>query len=372
MPLARIITDSVDESLELTMQLRSRGFQVETVSPGQVPTTPADLEVRLEECDSAEVLARTASSEEDDLWVFIAPGALDDNIRPIKTVPLMPPVMRVPELKPSAQLRPKAAFPIGPFAVPEDDPILLDLFELDKRARTPVGSDARPTNGNGSHGLTPIQAIASSTAPVKLPLIAPPNNGTASLTKSVEVATPSAEVVVFPSAGELQARVQRISRAVALDVPTDSSEASVASSRDFRFWRIASVAAGLAIAALVVGSNLSQAPPATRPRTAVPEAATPSPLRKASSRVLTKNKPAAAVQAKPAAMAVAESKPSHAAGVPATKNAGLHKGQPSRPAQVSHNDVIAKDTVVYFDRKGRPSSHKPLPDMSAKRSSESN
>ncbi len=147
---------------------------------------------------------------------------------------------------------------------------------------------------------------------------------------------------------------------------------SVASSRDFRFWRIASVAAGLAIAALVVGSNLSQAPPATRPRTAVPEAATPSPLRKASSRVLTKNKPAAAVQAKPAAMAVAESKPSHAAGVPATKNAGLHKGQPSRPAQVSHNDVIAKDTVVYFDRKGRPSSHKPLPDMSAKRSSESN
>jgi len=55
MPLARIITDSADDSLELTLQLRSRGFQVETVAPGEVPTTPADLEVRLEECNPEDV-----------------------------------------------------------------------------------------------------------------------------------------------------------------------------------------------------------------------------------------------------------------------------------------------------------------------------
>src|ERR1700746_4087192 len=89
MPLARIITDSVDESLELTMQLRSRGFQVETVAPGDVPSTPADLEVRLEECNSEDVLTRTAQvSEADDLWVFVAPGALDDSVRPVRTIPL--------------------------------------------------------------------------------------------------------------------------------------------------------------------------------------------------------------------------------------------------------------------------------------------
>ena len=89
MPLARIITDSVDESLELTMQLRSRGFQVETCAPGDVPSTPADLEVRLEECNSEDVLIRTAqASDADDLWVFVAPGALDDSVRPIRTLPL--------------------------------------------------------------------------------------------------------------------------------------------------------------------------------------------------------------------------------------------------------------------------------------------
>ena len=51
MPLARIITNAVEESLELTIQLRARGFQVETVAPGKVPATPADLEVRLDECE---------------------------------------------------------------------------------------------------------------------------------------------------------------------------------------------------------------------------------------------------------------------------------------------------------------------------------
>ena len=91
MPLARIITDSVDESLELTMQLRSRGFQVETVAPGEVPTTPADLEVRLEECDSEDMLTRTAQgSEADDLCVFVAPGALDESARPMRTISLFP------------------------------------------------------------------------------------------------------------------------------------------------------------------------------------------------------------------------------------------------------------------------------------------
>ncbi len=149
MPLARIITDSVDESLELTMQLRSRGFQVETVAPGDVPDTPADLEVRLEECNSEEVLTHTAQvSEADDLWVFVAPGALDDRARPIRTIPLVAAVNRVaPEAKPS-QSKSKVAPAVGPFAVPEDDPILLELLEIKMRANTAV-EDVRPANGNG-------------------------------------------------------------------------------------------------------------------------------------------------------------------------------------------------------------------------------
>ena len=89
MPLARIITDVADDSLELTMQLRARGYQVETVSPGAIPSTPADLEVRLEECASEDVVLQASNGvSAEDLWVYVAPGALDSGALPIRTIPL--------------------------------------------------------------------------------------------------------------------------------------------------------------------------------------------------------------------------------------------------------------------------------------------
>ena len=90
MPLARIITEVADDCLELTMQLRARGFQVETVPPGAIPSTPADLEVRLEECAPEDVVSHMAQTAAggDDLWVFVAPGALDSNTLPIRSGPI--------------------------------------------------------------------------------------------------------------------------------------------------------------------------------------------------------------------------------------------------------------------------------------------
>jgi len=89
MPLARIITDVADDCLELTMQLRARGFQVETVAPGFIPSVLADLEVRMEQCAPEDVVNYMAqSSAGDDLWVFVAPGALDSNFLPIRNVPI--------------------------------------------------------------------------------------------------------------------------------------------------------------------------------------------------------------------------------------------------------------------------------------------
>src|SRR5215469_2709563 len=89
MPLARIITDVADDCLELITQLRARGYQVETVAPGDVPATPADLEVRLEECAPEDVVSRASqNSFTDDLWVYVAPGALDNSAVPIHTIPL--------------------------------------------------------------------------------------------------------------------------------------------------------------------------------------------------------------------------------------------------------------------------------------------
>ena len=109
MPLARIITTSADDSLELSMQLRSRGFRVETVAPDQIPSGPADLEVCLEECAPEDVLTKTAIVQEsEDLWVFVAPGALDERSRPMRVIPLTPQVveLRAPQPAPAVALEP--------------------------------------------------------------------------------------------------------------------------------------------------------------------------------------------------------------------------------------------------------------------------
>src|SRR5580704_2881659 len=117
MPLARIITDSADDSLELSMQLRARGFRVETVPPGEIPSTPADLEVRLEECASEDVVSRAATKDSEDLWVFVAPGALDESMRPMRVIPLYPQIEpRVPRL---AAQRAEAAEPISITSLPQ-------------------------------------------------------------------------------------------------------------------------------------------------------------------------------------------------------------------------------------------------------------
>jgi hypothetical protein len=129
MPLARIITNAVDESLELSMQLRARGFRVETVAPGKIPTTPADLEVRLDECAPEEIVARAADVDpNDNLWVFVAPGALDERARPTRVISLVPQALaRSSEAMPLAQPVKAIDTEAVRFAAAEDDPILAEL-----------------------------------------------------------------------------------------------------------------------------------------------------------------------------------------------------------------------------------------------------
>src|SRR5262249_4989302 len=124
-----IITRAVEDSLELTMQLRARGFQVETVAPDRVPPTLADLEVNLEECDSDQVVTRAAvANHNEDLWVFVAPGALDERARPMRVISLVPQNGKaVPGAVEPSRLRRPAPAVVLPFSSPEDDPILSDI-----------------------------------------------------------------------------------------------------------------------------------------------------------------------------------------------------------------------------------------------------
>lgn len=315
MPLARIITDSVDDSLELTIQLRARGFQVETVAPDAVPHTLADLEVRLEECATEDALSRASqTSTPGDLWVFVAPGALDERVRVIREIPIEP--MAVPESKVVAppRLIQQSVAPALPFLTPEDDPILAELVELKRSGE----GQAQP---------------------------APP----------VERRPEKAEIVVFPTVVDLHPVAEardRVSLAETERRPGTAADREPVSAANLRFWRIASVAAGLAIAALLVGANMSRQP-SLPPSELLPATTTVQPV----SSPLPGHAPAAPPQARKAS-ATPTLPPAQAKlaaltrQTPQAATAG-HTGaaKPRRRSTTAHDSIIADDTVVFYDRK---------------------
>lgn len=85
------MTRAVEDAVSLAEDLRTRGFVVQIVSPGDVPAGPVDLEVTLEECEPEAALHRADDvPDAEDLCVFVAPGALTDGPRPIRVVSLIP------------------------------------------------------------------------------------------------------------------------------------------------------------------------------------------------------------------------------------------------------------------------------------------
>lgn len=316
MPLARIITDSVDDSLELTIQLRARGFQVETVAPGAVPNTPADLEVRLEECASDEALSRASQTPtQDDLWVFVVPGALDERVRVIREIPIEP--MAVPEATVGASARPiqQAVAQVLPFLTPEEDPILADLVEL-KRL--------------GEEQAQPAPAAE----------------------RSLE----KAEVVVFPrGAGPhpVAQALDRVSLPKTETGPGGAADRQPRSLADLRFWRLATVAAGLAIAALLVGANMSRQPnlpPAESLSATTTVQPVPLPLPGHATAAQPQARKASATPALPPSQAKVAAPARRTPQVAKAVHVGAAK--PRRRAITSHADsIIAEDTVVFYDRK---------------------
>src|SRR6266699_1207528 len=88
MALARIITRFPEEAHELVESLRSRGFEVQTESPGKISPQPADLEITIEECNAEEALQRATSVQ--DACAFVMPGAITGGVQPITAIPFIP------------------------------------------------------------------------------------------------------------------------------------------------------------------------------------------------------------------------------------------------------------------------------------------
>src|SRR3989454_8896006 len=88
MALVRIITRFPEQSHDLAERLRSRGFEVQTESPGKISPQPADLEITIEECDAEGTLQRATSVQ--DACAFVMPGAITGGVQPITAIPFIP------------------------------------------------------------------------------------------------------------------------------------------------------------------------------------------------------------------------------------------------------------------------------------------
>jgi hypothetical protein len=373
MPLARIITDSADDSLELSMQLRARGFLVETVPPGEVPSTPADLEVRLEECASEDVVSRAAAKDSEELWVFVAPGALDESMRPMRVIPLYPQIKpRVPGLVVQRAEAPTPSQVRAP--EPEDDPILLELEQAKPRMAQPISIASLPQKNEATAADVPPRVLQKpAIVPTPSPLQA----------RAEEV--PS-KIVALPKKNESQKRsgISRVpekwqipevpERAKILvpgldakpSIPARKTAYKIALRISPGFWRTASATIALAVLACILVIMVGLQPP-------VPAAASQVHKTERSAFPLAPATGTASVAKRrsPPATSIASGRGTHVASVEkkAAPNAPkIQRRQHSAPDE----GIIAEDTVVFFDRHTAPSAAKRLPPAPVKRYSDVN
>jgi hypothetical protein len=386
MPLARIITKSADDSLELSMQLRSRGFRVETVAPDQIPNAPADLEVCLEECAPEDVLAKAAVvKESEDLWVFVAPGALDERARPMRVIPLVPQVVEfhIPEQIAAAVagIKPKLEVSAVEVKVPatqlEDEPI---LSELAARTLTmsalplPEVEPVPPEIVSAAPIVVPAatqiprvveKAIVAEMPPaVDKPAATTPPNKPVEIKKEATAAARSLErikhIAVTQHATEIPIVPERVEPKLFLYRPAPVKQKirgprksyKVAFESGPKLWRTASVTFALLVLAGLVATVV-----AVRPTIPVPAA------RKATTSVSPEVfLPAAQATTLPTAI-VTPPGPAAAHKVIARKPGAAVAHRPAAPVHRSASDdgLIAEDTVVFYDRNKRAPHQAKLP-----------
>ena len=168
MSLARIITGIPEASRHLEAALRARGFEVETRPHRADSAAPNDndLEIQLEECDAEEALQLASLEAGRYGFVFIGPGAIAEDLRPIAMIPFLPSAARetlvprewipekpVPE-KSIAEFEVLAAEAASetPAVVPIVEP---EIAQIPARALTPVPVLERPALENA---MVPSQA----------------------------------------------------------------------------------------------------------------------------------------------------------------------------------------------------------------------
>jgi hypothetical protein len=344
MPLARIITDVADDSLELTMQLRARGFQVETIAPNEIPRTPADLEVRVEECGREDVLNRAQIGDVDDVWVFVAPGALDDSVRPMRPIAWPPrvsvaPVIRAPKIVkpeplPGVKREPATirALPVDGF---DEDLILAELEDLRIEAAAVASQRPSPPAKTETEQkavlLNPTQSKADSV--VAGPALVP-SNGKPDQNASPLVAVATAAVPVIPIAPE---------PAQWVIAPTAVAARRVRPIRrwNLRPWKIAAISAATVFVSwfLVGGLRPEAAPTGGQSTVSLSPAAASLPRAPQDPVMASRDKRQPEAKARMVT-------PSDRGRAPQIAHTSPHPFSHARG-----DGVIAEDTVIFYDRK---------------------
>jgi hypothetical protein len=122
MPLARIVTQTPEFAATLSEQLRTQGFTVEIVGPGESFQASADLEIEFEVSNEQQALRKAtelASQLHSEIIVF--PGAVANRA--------VQPARRVNPVVEAVPLPPVASLPATPFTEVLEQPALLQSVE---------------------------------------------------------------------------------------------------------------------------------------------------------------------------------------------------------------------------------------------------
>jgi hypothetical protein len=379
MALARIITRSEACSRELAVHLQSRGYAVETVSPDNIPSNAADLELRVETGSgdrlTASVIARDGERSSTLEFVrelrspIIASTAtqLPEKQAPAVEILVGPVVKSVSERLAREQADRYAES--TPLAATQKEELALERVSSLASAPskisypvTPALTRWRPIRPLGPQSLSPrpSEPGVADVNPVVVPDV-----------PTVVPTVPAAEPAVPVMASVNPARP--VAEAGS-DVPQAFPYHTFDNASSL-FGNAVLVLVGMALLiTLVMGFSLyrSKESLSNRDKVAPASATSASDAKDAGNRSAGGSPSKVAPAVKPAAKSAPASKPRPAAkGVGETKELNRRSLSESRGVGQSagdENDLVAKDTVIYFNRRPKTAASKPTASNSRSRS----
>jgi hypothetical protein len=377
MALARIISRSHQCSRELALDLLARGYAVEIVSPDAIPDNLADLELRLE----ADNASQLSASVEAHSGVHAASLEFIHHLK----APMGDFIRRPPQANPSALVpaQPIAfnaepgitgdvSLPSENWQVPEAArPKPETLPEVEESARLIAPAEQLPTPAKETAKQAGRSLTLRFQRPELKPTKAPGSEASAPLIRRGEQVLEAAKESAKDVSRSLALRIHRfefpkarIRRSELKHMKARSEEwlwqagvTMTAVLSEKRFWRIGVASAAVILMALVLGrgirrSDAASANPSAQTRPA--EKSAPS-----EATLPTSREPNPESAPSDASATGGKAKSAQASAKPATPAAHHTSGKSGAVrARNKEEDLVARDTVVYFDKSAAVSAAK--------------